>query len=105
MTVHRFVGVGLGLAGAFAFALFLSARPRGADEASRYPYDPVCAWGRLADGKGMLVRCIRREERTLLLTGAPLTSVPAASSASANAPASPPGPELSPDEIAKSLRV
>jgi hypothetical protein len=35
-------------------------------EASRYPYDPVCSWGRVADGRGMLVRCLtERETRAL----------------------------------------
>ncbi len=29
---------------------------------SRYPYDPACAWGRIANGRGMLHRCISRKE-------------------------------------------
>jgi hypothetical protein len=28
----------------------------------RYPYDPACAWGRVGNGKGMVVRCISEEE-------------------------------------------
>jgi hypothetical protein len=34
--------------------------------ASRYPYDPVCEWGRLADGRGMLIRCLTRAEAASL---------------------------------------
>jgi hypothetical protein len=45
-------------------------------DASRYPYDPVCAWGRLANGKGMLVRCITHEEATNLAKNKPLVPVP-----------------------------
>jgi hypothetical protein len=45
-------------------------------EASRYPYDPVCSWGRLADGRGMLVRCLSEHEMRSLGSAA----VPAASS-------------------------
>jgi hypothetical protein len=29
-----------------------------AEPALRYPFDPVCPWGRIADGRGMLVRCL-----------------------------------------------
>lgn len=28
----------------------------------RYPYDPACAWGRVGNGKGMVVRCISEDE-------------------------------------------
>ena len=24
----------------------------------RYPYDPACPWGRVSNGKGMIVRCV-----------------------------------------------
>lgn len=33
----------------------------------RYPYDPACAWGRLADGHGMLIRCLEPGEASVLL--------------------------------------
>lgn len=32
------------------------------DKVSRYPFDPVCPWGRLSNGKGMIHRCITEEE-------------------------------------------
>lgn len=34
----------------------------------RYPYDPACAWGRVGNGKGMVVRCISEEEAKSLRT-------------------------------------
>lgn len=36
--------------------------------AARYPYDPACAWGRIANGHGMLVRCITKDEASRLLS-------------------------------------
>jgi hypothetical protein len=43
--------------------------PKGEGE-QRYPYDPVCAWGRLADGRGMLVRCLEEGDAVRLATPA-----------------------------------
>lgn len=40
-----------------------------AESPTRYPYDPACAWGRLADGHGMLIRCLEPGEATVLLEG------------------------------------
>ena len=37
----------------------------------RYPYDPACAWGRVGNGKGMVVRCISEEEAKVLRNAAP----------------------------------
>jgi hypothetical protein len=57
----------------------------------RYPYDPACNWGRLANGKGTVVRCLTEKEANIIsaVTAAlPATSAaPAAASASAPAPA------------------
>ncbi len=61
-------------------------------DASRYPYDPVCAWGRLANGKGMLVRCISREEAQSLAKNKPPTPTPGKPSAPASASAEPDAP-------------
>lgn len=36
---------------------------------ARYPYDPACAWGRIANGKGMLVRCLDEQEAVQLVKG------------------------------------
>ena len=58
-------------------------------EASRYPYDPVCSWGRLADGRGMLVRCLsERETRSLGSATAPVGSAAASAAPEPPAPAS-----------------
>jgi hypothetical protein len=48
-----------------------SARADDPDKANRYPYDPVCSWGRIADGRGMLVRCMQQGEAEALLAGKP----------------------------------
>jgi hypothetical protein len=32
----------------------------------RYPFDPACAWGRLANGKGSIVRCLSEQEASQL---------------------------------------
>lgn len=47
----------------------------------RYPYDPACAWGRVGNGKGMVVRCISEDEAKAL-RGAPVAT-PAAKPAPA----------------------
>jgi hypothetical protein len=36
----------------------------------RYPYDPACAWGRVGNGKGMVVRCISEDEAKALRAAA-----------------------------------
>jgi len=33
-----------------------------AEAEARYPYDPACPWGRIANGKGMLHRCLSEAE-------------------------------------------
>lgn len=43
----------------------------------RYPYDPACAWGRVGNGKGMVVRCISEDEAKAL-RAAPAAPIPAA---------------------------
>ncbi|MBK8997855.1 MAG: hypothetical protein IPM35_19195 [Myxococcales bacterium] len=85
----------LGVVGAAAVGMLLGARPGVAQEASRYPYDPVCPWGRLSNGKGMLVRCISQEEAAALPAGAK----PAKPSASASA-APPPSASAAPSASA-----
>src|SRR5690606_34654153 len=55
----------------FALCLVLPAAALATgDKASRYPFDPVCPWGRLSNGKGMLHRCISEEEARVLATAA-----------------------------------
>jgi hypothetical protein len=59
------VGSALCLAGTQLWAA-QGATPAQAAEEQRYPYDPVCPWGRVADGRGMLVRCLKQDEVTAL---------------------------------------
>jgi len=64
---------------------------------ARYPFDPVCPWGRIADGQGLLVRCLERHEAQGLLAAAAapaLNAAPAALAAtsSSTAGAAEPGP-------------
>lgn len=63
----------------------------------RYPYDPACAWGRVGNGKGMVVRCITEDEARALRTAAAPAAKPApAPSPSVTSgkpsPEAPPGP-------------
>ena len=44
----------------------------------RYPYDPACPWGRIGNGKGLIVRCLSESEAQALRSGA----LPAVASAS-----------------------
>jgi hypothetical protein len=51
----------------------------------RYPYDPACLWGRLANGKGTVVRCLSEKEASgIAATPAPAPTAPAPSSAPAS---------------------
>src|SRR5690606_15496267 len=53
----------------FALCLVLPAAALATgDQASRYPFDPVCPWGRLSNGKGMLHRCISEDEARTIAT-------------------------------------
>lgn len=39
----------------------------------RYPFDPACPWGRVNNGKGMILRCISEDEAGGLLDSTPVT--------------------------------
>ncbi len=59
-------------------------------DAARYPYDPACAWGRIANGHGMLVRCITKKEASAMLSHSkPLAKPAPGPSAAASAPMPP----------------
>lgn len=51
------------IAGATAFSALglASVRSTGASD-QPFPYDPLCRWGRLSDGKGFLIRCLTKED-------------------------------------------
>lgn len=75
----------------------------------RYPFDPACPWGRLANGKGTVVRCLTEQEATQLpaalaaavapaaaaapapTTGTPAAVTPAPSASAPEAPVAKPG--------------
>jgi hypothetical protein len=95
MKVAKLPGalVAAAILGAGAWALAQSG-----DSTSRYPYDPACPWGRISNGKGMIVRCITRPEaeqlyaRTAAPPGAPPGS-PAPSASAAPSAAVPSAPD------------
>jgi len=61
----------------------------------RYPYDPACAWGRIGNGKGMVVRCITEDEaKSLRVAPAPIPASKASSTPSVSQ--SKPTPEAPP---------
>jgi hypothetical protein len=53
---------------------------------NRYPYDPSCAWGRLSDGKGMLVRCLTESESAQLASAKGAGAPPAATASAPKPP-------------------
>lgn len=65
----------------------------------RYPYDPACVWGRISNGKGMIVRCLTEQEASSMASqGAATDAAPAD-----NAPSTTPAPaESAPAESAPS---
>lgn len=68
-----------------------------AEPAARFPYDPVCAWGRVADGRGLIVRCIEQNEALRLVSASAVAPTPAAATAGApGAPASAASPGTKP---------
>jgi hypothetical protein len=71
----------------------------------RYPFDPACAWGRINNGKGMIVRCMSEEEANLLLkrassvaTARPSEPAPGSSNVGGSNSAAAPSPEGSDTE-------
>jgi hypothetical protein len=51
----------------------------------RFPFDPACPWGRIANGKGMVVRCVSEAEAAELKAKTP----PPAPASAAIAPGEP----------------
>lgn len=83
----------------------------GADNPVRYPYDPACPWGRIADGNGMLVRCLMAAEANQLLasSAAPQTTQPqpaaTQTSGAASADAFTPVASTAPQAVKGAVRV
>ena len=76
----------------------------------RYPYDPACPWGRIGNGKGLIVRCLTEAEAQGLRSGslATASALPAASASASSAPTvAPPASSAAPapaatEEVAES---
>lgn len=70
-----------------AACLGVAGAASAADEkpVNRYPFDPACAWGRLSDGRGMVIRCLTEAESIQLRSAV----TPPASSAAPATPAAP----------------
>lgn len=62
----------------------------------RYPYDPACAWGRVGNGKGMVVRCISEDEAKVLRSAAAAPTAKPAPTTSPSVSSAKPAPEPSP---------
>lgn len=96
---HRGLAALLGLAALATGAVAVAE----AEDAllKRYPFDPACPWGRVGNGKGMVVRCIAEDEAKALRAAKPAPVAPAVPGGKAPgdpAVATPPAtPELSPD--------
>lgn len=58
------------------FLLWSAHAAADADSEARYPYDPACPWGRIANGKGMLHRCLTEAEARSVAEGDPAKQKP-----------------------------
>jgi hypothetical protein len=87
-NVHCILGC---LALAFT-TLFGASEANATDEktVNRYPYDPACTWGRLADGRGMVVRCLTQAEAIQLSSSKPAAGTAATTAGTAAAGAGTP---------------
>lgn len=74
------ISVGLGAAAALGESVESLLR--------RYPYDPACLWGRLANGKGTVVRCLTEKEAQSISAASP-PAAPAGPATSEGTPADP----------------
>jgi hypothetical protein len=63
-----------------------------AEVEARYPYDPACAWGRIANGKGMLHRCLTEAEARSVAESDPARQKPKGTLPEAPAEAKPSEP-------------
>jgi hypothetical protein len=70
----------------------------------RYPFDPACSWGRLANGKGTVVRCLSEKEASTIAAAAATT--PAATPAeTATTDATTPTPAPTETTVTKGIQV
>ena len=58
----------------------------------RYPFDPACSWGRLANGKGTVVRCLTEKEAGTIAALAATTTPASTPAETATTDAATPAP-------------
>lgn len=66
----------------------------------RYPYDPACAWGRVGNGKGMVVRCMTEDEAKVMRAAAAAAPLPAGAKPTPAVSSTKPAPEVTPTPVA-----
>ncbi len=71
----------------------------------RYPYDPACLWGRLANGKGTVVRCLTEKEAGAIAAAPPAPTAAPASTEVAATDAAAPVPAPSDATTTKGIQV
>jgi hypothetical protein len=78
------------------------------EKEARYPFDPACPWGRIANGKGMIHRCLSEDEARRLVSGQPAAEPSAKADGAAKPTAAEAGtspntgaPEKATDEVKK----
>jgi hypothetical protein len=76
---------------AVAVLVTVTVVAQGADDSAnlvrRYPFDPACPWGRISNGKGMIVRCLSEAENAGLVRAAGAAAAsPAPASGTTSAP-------------------
>lgn len=94
------VSVGLGAAAALGESVENLIR--------RYPYDPACLWGRLANGKGTVVRCLTEKEAAGIAAtpaAVPAAAAPAPTSTETPATDAAPAPPTEETATTKGLQV
>lgn len=91
--------------GAVTALVALQLHAAASGETSRYPYDPACAWGRIADGRGMLVRCLDEPEARALAQGRLVAVAPNATPPSAEVVPPDAGPPDAAVEFDRSIEL
>jgi hypothetical protein len=92
--IHRVLVSGL-IFGSVAFAAFAALSESAESLLRRYPFDPACSWGRLANGKGTVVRCLSEKEGATLAAAAPPAAVALPSTPLASPTTTPAAPAAS----------
>jgi hypothetical protein len=71
----------------------------------RYPFDPACSWGRLANGKGTVVRCLSEKEASTIAAAAAATTPALSPAETPTADAATPTPAPTETTTTKGIQV